>query len=65
MNTTPTPVEASPSEWMRIFAIRFAQSRPNLSPEDVIATAIREFKASHALSPEQAVERCCCSQPLH
>lgn len=54
----PLP-DDSPGEWIRIFATRFALSRPHLSAEDVIALAIREFKAGHEMPPEQAAARCC------
>lgn len=58
MDARQTLPEASPSEWIRIFATRFARSRPNLSAEDVVALAIREFKACGTMPPEQAAARC-------
>jgi hypothetical protein len=39
---------------MRIFAVRFAQRRPELSAEEVVRTAIDEFRCSGHLPPEHA-----------
>ncbi len=58
MDAARTLPDDSPGEWIRIFATWFARSRPNLSAEDVVALAIREFKADHEVSPEQAAARC-------
>lgn len=57
MNTqTPWQI-ASPGEWIRIFAIRYAIRRPELTAEEVVARAIGEFPRCSELSPEDAAER--------
>ncbi|HEY9237897.1 MAG TPA: hypothetical protein VIP10_03560 [Burkholderiaceae bacterium] len=47
-------------DWIRIYATRLQQSRPELSAEDVVQVAIRQFQACSHLAPEQAAEQ----QPL-
>jgi hypothetical protein len=49
---------ASAVEWMRIFACRLAQRRPELDARAVIDAAVQEFKTWHGVSPEAAVEHC-------
>jgi hypothetical protein len=44
-------------DWIRIFATHLQQSRPELSAEDVVQVAIRQFHASGHLAPEQAAEQ--------
>ena len=41
-----------PSEWIRIFAARLALCRPDISAEEVVRTAIGEYKCSGHLPPE-------------
>ena len=41
-----------PSEWIRIFAARLALSRPDISAEEVVRTAIGEYRCSGHLPPE-------------
>jgi hypothetical protein len=53
--TSPTSSRVdSPCEWIRIFAVRFAQRCPDVSAEDVVRTAISEFRCSGHLPPEHA-----------
>lgn len=51
--TTPD----SPTDWIRIFAARLARRRPDARAEDVIRTAIEQFRCSAALAPETAAEQ--------
>ena len=44
-------------DWIRICATHLQQTRPELSPEDVVQAAIRQFHASGHLAPEQAAEQ--------
>jgi hypothetical protein len=44
-------------DWIRICATRLQQTRPELSAEDVVQVAIRQFHASGHLAPEQAAEQ--------
>ena len=44
-------------DWIRICATHLQQTRPELSPEDVVQAAIRQFHASSHLAPEQAAEQ--------
>ena len=50
--STPT---AAPTEWIRIFACRLAQKRPELSAAETIRAAIDAFAHSAHLQPEDAV----------
>ncbi len=53
-SSSSTRSAESPCDWMRIFAVRFAQRRPELSAEEVVRTAIDEFRCSGHLPPEHA-----------
>ncbi len=44
-------------DWIRICATHLQQTRPELSPEDVVQAAIRQFHSSGHLAPEQAAEQ--------
>ncbi|MBS0449510.1 MAG: hypothetical protein JSR59_26665 [Proteobacteria bacterium] len=47
----------SASEWMRIFACRLAQRRPELDARAVVDAAVDQFKAWHGTAPEIAAEQ--------
>ncbi len=44
-------------DWIRICATHLQQARPELSPQDVVQAAIRQFQSSSHLAPEQAAEQ--------
>lgn len=52
----PAPVTC-PSEWMRIFAVRLARRRPDISAEQAVLAAIDEYRVCGHLPPETAVEQ--------
>ncbi len=56
----PMPTSRSPEapcEWMRLFAVRLAQRRPDISADEAVRAAIREFRRSGHLPPERAAAR--------
>jgi hypothetical protein len=59
MHTTmSTPIVPPPGEWMRIFACRLAQARPELDAGAIVQTAVREFPRCQGLPPEVAAQQC-------
>lgn len=57
MSSHATLPASCPDQWMRIFAIRLAQRRPDISAEEVVRKAVGEFKACGHLPPEAAAAR--------